>query len=290
VTIVALVGFLDRSARTMQVGHIIHNLTAETTGRIRDLYPDRAERPPTMALTETQFPSGAAAILRAASSGWVCHIDTEALLRLTPPDGVMRLDVRNGSFVAEGQTIGVLWPAPDDPEALTGPVSHAIVLGSSRIMLKDVAFGIRQLVDIGLRALSPGINDPTTAYDVIVHLGVVVRELLSRDLMTPIRASQERRLVIVNDLTHDDYVNRAFDQIRFAGAAQSAIAAIMMQTLGGIASDLDRSGFSDRTGALRRQGTLTLWTFEAAVPLPPDLERVRVLAERHGFGTTSVQT
>ena len=68
----------------------------------------------------------------------------------------MRLDLRNGSFVAEGQTIGAIWPAPDEPEALNTAVNYAIILGDSRILLKDVAFGIRQLVDIGVRALSPG--------------------------------------------------------------------------------------------------------------------------------------
>ena len=225
--------------------------------------------------------------LLATASGWVCHIDTDALLGLIPPAGIMRLDVRNGSFVAEGQTIGVVWPAPDDPETLRTSVCNAIVLGDSRILLTDVAFGIRQLVDIGLRALSPGIHDPTTAYDVIVHLGIVVRELLWRDLTPAVRTMDGRRLVIANDLSHADYVNRAFDQIRLAGATQSAIAATLMQTLGAMASDLDRDGLSDRAAAVRRQGTLALATFEAGAPLQEDLERVQSLAARHGFRSTS---
>ena len=283
VTIIALVAFLDRSARTMQVGHIIHHLTDETTARVRDLYPHRAGKTLPAALVEMALPVEGET-LRAIASGWVCHIDTEALLRLTPKGGVMRLDLRNGSFVAEGQTIGAVWPAPDESETLNSAVNYAIILGDSRILLKDVAFGIRQLVDIGVRALSPGINDPTTAYDVIVHLGIVTRDLLWRDLMPTVRALDNRRLVMAADLSHDDYINRAFDQIRLAGAAQSAIAAILMQTLGSIASDLARDGLSDRSAALRRQGMLALATFEAGDPIPQDLERVRTLAERHGFG------
>jgi uncharacterized membrane protein len=195
----------------------------------------------------------------------------------------MRLDVRNGSFVAEGQTIGVLWPAPDDAEALSTLVGHAILLGDSRSLLTDVAFGIRKLVDIGLRALSPGINDPTTAYDVIVHLGVVVRELLWRDLTPAVRTMDGRRLVIANDLSHADYVNRAFDQIRLAGAAQSAIAVTLMQTLGALAIDLDRDGLSDRAAAVRRQAMLALATFESGAPLQEDGERVQSLAARQGL-------
>jgi uncharacterized membrane protein len=236
VTIVALVAFLDRSARTMQVGHIIHTLTAETARRARDLYPDKAGETLATALAETGFPSISIRLgyaVRATTSGWACHIDTDALLGLTPPAGIMRLDVRNGSFVAEGQTIGMIWPAPDDAGTLSTLVTNALVLGDARILLEDVAFGIRQLVDIGLRALSPGINDPTTAYDVIVHLGIVARELLWRDLTPAVRTIGGRRLVIANDLSHVDYVNRAFDQIRLAGATQSAIAATLMQNAGG---------------------------------------------------------
>ena len=118
----------------------------------------------------------------------------------------------------------------------------------------------------------------------IVHLGIVTRDLLWRDLLPTVRALDNRLLVMAADLSHDDYINRAFDQIRLAGAAQSAIAAILMQTLGSIASDLARDGLSDRSAALRRQGRLALATFEAGDPVPQDLERVRTLAERHGFG------
>ena len=287
VTIIALVGFLDRSARTMQVGHIIHQLTEETTRRVRTLYPHRSGATATITLADTQCPSDGGSLLRAMASGWVCHIDTNALLGLIPPDGVMRVDVRNGSFVAEGQTIAVVWPGCEEVETLRGLVCNAIVLGDSRILLTDVAFGIRQLVDIGLRALSPGIHDPTTAYDVIVHLGIVLRELLWRDLTPSVRLMDDRRLVIATDLSHDDYVNRAFDQIRLAGASQSAIAAILMRTLGAMASDLNRDGLSGRAAALRQQGALALATFATGGPLQEDLERVRSLAAQHGFYATS---
>lgn len=195
----------------------------------------------------------------------------------------MRLDIRNGSFVTETQTIGIVWPAPDDPETFARSVAGAIVLGSSRVLLTDVAFGIRQLVDIGLRALSPGINDPTTAYDVIVHLSIVVRDLLRRDLTPVVRVADGAQLVTVNDLSPDDYVNRAFDQIRLAGATQSAIAAILMQTVGMMAAELERDALADRAKGLRRQGALALATYEAGSPLQDDLARVRALAERHGF-------
>ncbi len=287
VTIVALVAYLDRSARSMQVGHIINYLTAQTTRRIREIYPHKAGESPPVTMADSPLPGGQGYVVRALASGWVSHIDTDALLQLVPPSGLMRLDVRNGSFVADGQTIAAVWPSPEDTSAFTAATCNALVLGDSRILLKDVAFGIRQLVDIGLRALSPGINDPTTAYDVIVHLGIVMRELLWRDLPPRVRILEGGRLVTANDLSHDDYINRAFDQIRLAGAPQSAIAATLMQTLGGLAADLERDDLTERAVAVRRQGILTLAVYAATSPLPDDLARVRALAERQGFGSNS---
>jgi uncharacterized membrane protein len=283
VTIVALIAFLDRSASTMQVGNIVHRLTLETIGRIRELYPNRANEAPAPERSAFERPAGAGHVVRATTSGWVCHIDVDTLRRSIPEAGTMRLDVRNGSFVAEGQSVGEVWPPPDAPEMFDRSVSAAMVLGESRIMLQDVSFGVRQLVDIGLRALSPGTNDPTTAYDVIVHLGLVVRELLWRDLSPDVHRGDDRELVTAADLSHSDYVNRAFDQIRLAGAEQSAIAATLLQTLGALAADLNRDGLSDRTTAVRRQAALVLATYEASDPLQDDLARVFMLAERHGF-------
>lgn len=286
-TIVALVAYLDRSARSMQVGNIINYLTAQTTRRIREIYPYKAGESPPVTMADSPLPGGQGYGVRALASGWVSHIDTDALLQLLPPSGIMRLDVRNGSFIADGQTIAAVWPSPEDTGAFDTAACDAIVLGDSRILLKDVAFGIRQLVDIGLRALSPGINDPTTAYDVIVHLGIVLRELLWRDLPPRVRILENRRLVTASDLSLDDYVNRAFDQIRLAGASQSAIAATLMQTLGSLAADLERDDLTERASAVRRQGTLTLAVYAATSPLPDDLARVRALADRHGFGSRS---
>ena len=100
---------------------------------------------------------------------------------------------------------------------------------------------------------------------------------------TTCRRGNDRRLILENDLTHAAYVNRAFDQIRLAGASQSAIAAILIQTLGRIAADLERDQLPERAAAVRLQGALTLATYEAGSPLPHDLARVRALAERHGF-------
>jgi uncharacterized membrane protein len=281
-SILGLLAFLDHSARSMQVGEIIRQRTAETCRRIRDLYPEPATAIANGDAAEP-LPPGDHRVVRAAESGWVRHLDIGALLKLTPAGGTLRLEIRNGSFVAPGQQVATVWPVPNDWEEFERMARQAIVLGSSRLVLHDVAFGIRQLVDIGLRALSPGINDPTTAYDVIVHLGVVLRELLWRDLAPTTRTADDRRLIAANDLSHADYVKRALDQIRLAGADQPAVAATLIQLLGDIAADLAEAGLNDRVALVREMNDTVLATYVASHPLPVDLERMVELARTHGL-------
>jgi len=280
--VLGIVAFLDHSARSLQVGEIIRRVAGETRRRIAIVYPHRAHTAPPVPLHEGGMPSGTSFVVRANASGWVRHIDVNAVLAVTPKDGVARLEVRNGSFVADREPVCTFWPAPDDADAVVASVRHALVLGDSRLMLEDVAFGIRQLVDIALRALSPGVHDPTTAYETLMHLGNVLRELLWRDLAPVVRMSDGRRLVAAADLSHEDYVNRAFDQIRTAAVSQSALAATLLKVLGGIAADLEADGLSERAVALRRQAALVLAGFEASHPLPDELERIRTVAARHG--------
>lgn len=280
-TILALMAFLDRSALSMQVGEIIRRITVETRKRVTELYPDLTSAPAAPVPPAVAVPAGPGHAVRATEYGWVAHIDTDSLLTATPEGGTMRLDVRNGSFVAAGQTIAHVWPALADDAATTRAVNGALVLGATRQTLHDVAFGIRQLVDIALRALSPGVNDPTTAYEAIMHLGQILRDLLWRDLAPTERLTDDgRRLLSARDLTHADYVNRAFDQIRLAGGDQSAIVAALLQVLGGLSEDLAAHGLPDRADAVRHQAQLVLATYDASGPLAEDLTRVQRLATR----------
>ena len=151
-------------------------------------------------------------------------------------------------------------------------------------MQEDLAFGIRQLSDIALRALSPAVNDPTTAYEVIVHLGEILRQLLLHDLPPITICGQEGRwLVRPHEFTHADYVNRAFDQIRQAGVSQTAIAMTLLETLGMLISEVNAIDLADRASPLRKQANLVLAGCKAACPLPEDLEQVYAAARKAGF-------
>ncbi|MBA2378188.1 MAG: DUF2254 domain-containing protein, partial [Blastocatellia bacterium] len=82
---------------------------------------------------------------------------------------------------------------------------------------KDVGFGIRQIVDIALKAFSPGINDTTTAIGCIDNLGEIVGEIARRQMPAKVRSKDGVPRVITLTPDFQEYVDTAFDQIRISG-------------------------------------------------------------------------
>ena len=97
-----------------------------------------------------------------------------------------------GRYAIPSTIVATIWPAVDhaDVDDVGDRVRGALTLGPTRTMVEDVAYGVRQLVDVALKALSPGINDPTTAQDAIFHLGTLLVVRLSSPL-TPRRPTRE---------------------------------------------------------------------------------------------------
>lgn len=207
------------------------------------------------------------------------QISDQAMLCALPEGGVVRVDVRIGAFVHRGQRLCTLWTPCEGRTEVDEGVIEGFALGRVRTMREDAAFGIRQLVDIALRALSPGVNDATTAYECIVRLREVLYEILRRDL-PPARMDHEghRRLLRPHEPDHAEYVDRALDQIRVNSADMPDVCVALLDMLGGLARELVDLGLDHRVQPLRRQARLVLAGAEASSALSSDVERVRAAA------------
>jgi uncharacterized membrane protein len=87
-------------------------------------------------------------------------------------------------------------------------------------MQQDIDFGLRQLNDIALRALSPAVNDPTTAIEVTLRIGSIMRPLILAGLPAQSVRDEARRVLLTPfDLDHAEYIGHAFDQLRLYAAA-----------------------------------------------------------------------
>jgi uncharacterized membrane protein len=279
-TILAYVNYIGHA---MRVGNLIEQIAHETVACIHQLPLHQVGGVPQYN-TQEPLPGGSGSVVRANRSGWVQQAPSQALLAAIPANSVVRLDVRVGVFVPADRPLCTVWPVPEDSTRVEALLREAIQLGPARTMQEDLAFGIRQLSDIALRALSPAVNDPTTAYEVIVHLGAILSELLLRDLPPIIISDQEGRwLVRPQEFTHADYVNRAFDQIRQAGVSQTAVAITLLATLGMVTSVVQTTDLADRVVPLQKQANLILAGCKAACPLPEDLEQVYAAARKAGF-------
>jgi uncharacterized membrane protein len=115
-------------------------------------------------------------VLRAQETGYLQLVDERRLLAALPPGTrVARLEVRPGDFLFPGLPLLSLWPrVPLEPRRRER-LHAALAMGRERTMQQDVLYGVRQLVDMALKALSPGINDVTTALMVVNELGAVGR-------------------------------------------------------------------------------------------------------------------
>lgn len=144
-----------------------------------------------------------------------------------------------GAFVARGVPIFAVLPPPLESER--DQILGTLDIGPSRTMQEDVEFGFRQIVDVGLKAISPAINDPSTAATCIDHLGRLLLRLAER---APLRV--ESNGVIIPCATHEGLVDLAFGQLRQYGRADMAVALRLMRVLGELA------GATRATGALER--------------------------------------
>src|SRR6185436_19374014 len=167
---------------------------------------------------------GPALVVIGHADGWVQQISRRAIVAAVPPGSVVRLETRVGGYLVRGEPLATVWPRPD--EATTARVARLIaeaaIISHSRTMQQDIDFGLRQLNDIGLRALSAAVNDPTTAIEVVLRVASVLRPLLIADLPPQcVRDPQGRVLLTPWDLDHGEYVRHAFDQTRAYGGGHA---------------------------------------------------------------------
>lgn len=224
--------------------------------------------------TRASCPRDPGHVIRFDRSGWVQQIDVDKLLQCTPTGQTMWVETFPGRYAIEGAPIGALSAMPDDVDALGNAVNAAIRTGDTRTMQQDVSFGLRQLADVALKALSPGINDPTTAQDAIFHSAAALAELLRRDPVSPVRSKDDGgRVVLVHQPTDDDLIRLAFDEVRRAAAAMPGVCIYLLEALELLTETLDTSR-TDRAESLRHQAELVVAGCAAADNLPADVREV----------------
>ena len=175
-----------------------------------------------------------ATIVFADDAGFLMRIDQAALLKLAAElDAVIAIDRHTGDFLVSGTPVAAFWrrgggvlTVRDDVDKLRALIRRALHTGTERTAAQDVGYGLRQLTDVVAKALSPGINDPTTAVHALGHTSAMLVELMDRDLGTVALASDDGqpRLVLTRP-TFEDYLRLAVTQPRRYGSSDPDVMA-----------------------------------------------------------------
>jgi uncharacterized membrane protein len=176
-------------------------------------------------------PPADALLLRAGASGLFTSVDEAALLRATvEADAVLLAERHPGSPLIAATPVGAAWPragepfSPDAWKRLAEGVSRAVRTGPERTELQDIAFGLRQLTGIAAKALSPGINDPTTAVHALSHSAALLCEPAQHDLGPQLLRDDDRQIrVVLRRPDLGDLLGLAVAQPLRHGAAEPAV-------------------------------------------------------------------
>ena len=263
-SVLGLVLFLSHLAQEVRVETMLRNVHGDANETIRRILPER--RCPPTGDEALPVPPAETLPLLAGSSGFLTLVDETALLAAAvDADAVLLIDRYPGASVVAGTPIGVGWPraassfALDVQDRLLGCVAKAITTAHERTGVQDVGFGLRQLTDVATKALSPGINDPTTAVHALGHSSALLCELATRDLGSRLLRDDEDQVRVIlcrPDLA--DLLDLAVAQPRRYGAQDPTVLARLTSLLCELAWHADRDrrqAIADQLARLRTTAT-----------------------------------
>jgi uncharacterized membrane protein len=205
--------------------------------------------------------------------GYLQAVDTDALADWAEKRGItVVLRFRPGDYVPSGFPVAFLSAGVEGADEA---IARAVTLGRRPTSLQDLEYSIRQLVEIAVRALSPGINDPFTAGSVVDHLGDALCRIAPRHLPTG-AVVREGRVVLVHPVTdYDGLCDAMFHMIRQNSAGSVLVLGRMLDVLTRVA-EIER--LTTRLRELRRHADLVQAAAERDVADPHDLDDLR---QRH---------
>jgi uncharacterized membrane protein len=170
-------------------------------------------------------------------SGYVRYLDCERLVAAAKQQKVV-IDVvrRVGHFVPAGVPIVRVWKPEKLSPALVAEIRACYDIGPTRTLQQDIEFGILQIVDIALRAVSPAVNDPSTAICCVDHLSRILIRCAGRQTPRPKYFDPPGTLrLTVPVMGVERLVHSAFDQVRIYAKGDVAVNLRLLRALGDIA-------------------------------------------------------
>lgn len=217
-------------------------------------------------------------VARSDEEGYVSHVRAKkAVEEAQRRDALVRQVARVGDYIVPGDVLAEVWCEDEGADDFVSDVADLFQLDKKRGPVQDVAFPIRQLADVALKGLSPGINDPTTAENAMNAMAAALARLARTPVASSVRLDDDGRprfLASVRDL--NDLVRLGFEQVRVFAAPYPVFAVRLVELLDSVAREAATAGVDH--AEIDRQIELLAEGPEGEVPTADDAERVRAAA------------
>ena len=246
-----LVYFIHHIAHAIHANHIVDRIADETLQVIDEEFPEavgRADSHPEDTGAPAPAPPGAFRV-DATASGYVQLCNRERLLELAREHELTIYQEHGvGEFVVQGNPLVSIVSKVPLSDEIREVCSECFDLGETRTLQQDFQFGIRQIVDMALKAISPAINDPSTANTCLDHLARILCHLARRRILPlEMRDPESGRLLMVRHAsTFRGSIDLAFNQLRQYGRGDMAVALRMVRALTEVALATDHPPHQQR--------------------------------------------
>jgi len=258
-SVLALLAFIQGVATSIVADEVVRRVRSELDAGVAKLPDLHRHAEPAPEYFPPDFDDGAGRV-PLPREGYVQSVQFDEILAWAERhDAVVRLDFRPGDFVVDGDTKVLVHPRPENPEGVRTQLGRFIASGRARTPTQDLEFAIRHLVEVAVRALSPGINDPFTALAVIDRLRGALSRLCAKQFPPSTLADPNSRVRVMRRVpTYAGTVDAAFNQIRQAGSAKPAVLIHMLEAIGEVAehakTDEQRAALSRHASMIRAAG------------------------------------
>lgn len=256
-SVLGLVLFLAHLTEQIRVETMLRTVHRDAMRTMRATLP-RVE-PETQRAPGQVAPQPPPGALTAAAKedGFLTWIDHDELLTLAcEEEAIVSIEVHPGRFVVRGIPVGTAWPSAggwfgdDVAERIAARIAGCIHTGVERTSAQDVGYGLRQLTDVANKALSPGINDPTTAVHALGHISAFLCALTEHEVGdSSLRDGDDKVRVLLSHPDFADYVDLAISQPRRYGAADPQVLKRLLEIL----SDLSHRVRSEHRATVHDQ-------------------------------------
>ncbi|WP_439183831.1 DUF2254 domain-containing protein [Carboxylicivirga taeanensis] len=237
VNIILLIVFIHQIAISIQADKVISDISEIISKQVKTLFPkkmgDELDDENAFSVDTIRSKYTITNTLKSPKSGYLQYIDSESLLKVVCScNGLIELHFRPGDHLVEDIEIGKLYANDKLTKEQIESILRQFVIGKTKNAQQDLEFSIHQMVEIAVRALSPGVNDPYTAIACIDNLTATMCHLSQISFPSQYRIDDEKRLrVIANTLDFEGVLDASFNQIRQFSAGSPAVIIRLMEAM-----------------------------------------------------------